>query len=171
MYFLFHSFFKFKSEARVNLIKVLGIGSPFGEDQVGWRVAEALKTPLSIYQHVIIECHDRPGVRLIELMSEASTVFIIDAVKSNSEVGTIHRFDITEIFESEHRFSTHDIGVFQALQLASALHSLPENIIVYGIEIDTIEFGSNLSEPISDAIEQVVTQLKNEIVMICELIL
>lgn len=159
----------------MTLVKVLGIGSPFGEDQVGWRVAEALKTYLSIYaniyQHVIIESHDRPGVSLIELMSGANTVFIIDAVKSNSQAGTIHRFENTEIFESDNSFSTHDLGVFQALQLGSALHALPENIIVYGIEIDTIELGANLSQRVVCAIEQLGIQLKNEIVRICDPIL
>ncbi|EHL30424.1 hydrogenase maturation protease [Legionella drancourtii] len=152
----------------MNLIKVLGIGSPFGDDQVGWKVAEALKKHISKYanipQHVLIESHDRPGIRLIELMREASTVFIIDAVKSNSEIGKIHRFKNKEIFASENRFSTHDIGVSQALQLGGALNALPDNIILYGIEIDTIEFGSNLSQRVKCAMEQVVVQLTNEII-------
>lgn len=155
----------------MNLIKVLGIGSPFGDDQVGWNVAEALKAYFLTYAHVIIESHDRPGVRLIELMSEASTVFIIDAVKSNSEVGTIHQLKNNEIFESEHRFSTHDIGVSQALQLGRALNVLPDNVILYGIEIDTIEFESNRSPRVACAIDQVVIQLKNEIGGICAHIL
>lgn len=151
----------------MNFIKVLGIGSPFGDDQVGWKVAEALKQQISMHanmsQYVIIESHDRPGVRLIELMSGASTVFIIDAVKSSSEIGTIHRFKNNEILESENRLSTHDMGVAQALQLGSALNALPDNIILYGIEIDTIVFGSTLSQRVESAIEQVVVQLKNEI--------
>ena len=104
------------------------------------------------------------GFDLIELMSGASTVFIIDAVKSNSEIGTIHRFKNNDIFESENRLSTHDMGVPEALQLGSALNALPDNIILYGIEIDTIVFGTTLSPRVESAIEQVVVQLKNEIV-------
>lgn len=152
----------------MNFIKVLGIGSPFGDDQVGWRVAEALKHQISTYdnisQYVIIESHDRPGVRLIELMNEASTIFIIDAVKSNSEPGTIFRFKNKEIFESENRFSTHDIGIAQALQLGCALNALPDNIILYGVGVDIIEFGTTLSQPVERAIIKVVTRLKNEII-------
>ncbi|KTC74850.1 hydrogenase expression/formation protein [Legionella birminghamensis] len=152
----------------MNYIKVLGIGSPFGDDQVGWRVAESLKNQIAlqvnISQYVFIETHDRPGIRLIELMKEASTIFIIDAVNSNSEIGTIHRFNNDDIFESENKFSTHDIGISQALQLGCALNLLPENIIFYGIEINTIEFGTNLSKPVEAAIEQVVAQLKHEII-------
>jgi hydrogenase maturation protease len=152
----------------VNLIKVLGIGSPFGDDQAGWKVADALKQLISMdanrLHDVIIESHDRPGVGLIELMSGASTVFIIDAVKSGSELGTIHRFKNNDIFESKHRLSTHDMGVSQALQLASALNALPEQVILYGIEIDLIVLESKLSHQIERAIEQVTIQLKNELV-------
>lgn len=152
----------------MNFIKVLGIGSPFGDDQVGWRVAEALKDQISVHdnisQYVIIESHDRPGVRLIELMNEASTIFIIDAVKSNSKPGTIFRFKNNEIFESENRLSTHGIGISQALQLGYALDALPDNIILYGVGVDIIEFGTTLSQPVERAIIKVVTRLKNEII-------
>jgi hydrogenase maturation protease len=152
----------------VNLIKVLGIGSPFGDDQVGWKVADALKQQISMHANiapfVIIENHDRPGGRLIELMSEASTVFIIDAIKSNSEIGTIHRFKNNDIFELENRLSTHNMGVSQALQLGKALNALPNNIILYGIEIDIIVLETTLSQQVESAIEQVAVQLKNEII-------
>lgn len=56
----------------MSVIKVLGIGSPFGDDQAGWKVAEALKQQLSvcpsISAYVHIESIDRPGIRLIELI-------------------------------------------------------------------------------------------------------
>ncbi|MCL9684937.1 hydrogenase maturation protease [Legionella maioricensis] len=152
----------------MNRIKVLGIGSPFGDDQAGWKVADALKQHLAMHpnitQWVSIESHDRPGARLIELMSGARTVFIIDAVKSGSEPGTVHRFKNDDIIKSENRLSTHDMGIAQALQLGSALNDLPDNIILYGIEIDLIVFESTLSHPVEQAIEHVAIQLKDEII-------
>jgi hydrogenase maturation protease len=152
----------------MNLIKVLGIGSPFGDDQIGWKVADALKQQISIEASiapfVLIESHDRPGVRLIELMSGVSTVFIIDAIKSNSEIGTVHRFKNNDIFELENRLSTHHMGVSEALQLGSALNSLPDNIILYGVEIDSTVPRAALSQRVERAIEQLVVQLKNEII-------
>lgn len=152
----------------MNLIKVLGIGSPFGDDQVGWKVADALKQQLSIHTNidllVSIENHDRPGVRLIELMSGAHTVYIIDAIKSNSEIGTIHRFKNHDIFGLENRLSTHNIGISEALQLGSALNALPDNIILYGIEIDSTVLGATLSPRVENAIEQLVVELENEII-------
>ncbi len=146
----------------MNLIKVLGIGSPFGEDQAGWKVAESLMAECA-HLPVIIEIHDRPEIRLIELMNGAKTVFLIDAIKSNDKIGTIHRLHNNEILTLDNQLSTHNIGVAQALELGKALNALPDNIILYGITIHTHELESTLSLPVKKAIEQVVVLLKNEI--------
>ncbi len=94
----------------MNLIKILGIGSPFGDDQVGCLLADCLKTELSKDQYisklVSIESHDRPGLRLIELMNPAKVVFLIDAVKSGCAIGTIHRLKNKEIYAFQNRLST-----------------------------------------------------------------
>ena len=50
-------------------IKVLGIGSPFGEDQAGWKALEILKSRLSLNAilspYIQIEFHDKPGSNFI----------------------------------------------------------------------------------------------------------
>nr|WP_255666671.1 MULTISPECIES: hydrogenase maturation protease [unclassified Legionella] len=150
------------------MIKVLGIGSPFGDDQAGWKVIEILKQqivlPSKVAPYVMIESHDRPGIRLLELINNAHTVFLIDAIKSNNVIGTIHRFNKDDILEPANQFSTHGIGVWQALQLASALNTLPNNIILYGIEIDAIVLDSTLSPCVQSAVEQLAGQLKKELI-------
>ena len=152
----------------MSMIKVFGIGSPFGEDQIGWRVAEVIQQRLltrsSIHPYVQIECCDRPGTRLIELMQNAPIVFLIDAVVTGSKIGTIHRLQNDEIHEFKGLLSTHHFGVAQALQIGDALNMLPENVILYGIEIGDIEFNTNISQSVSQAINQVAIQVKNEII-------
>ncbi|AMP88969.1 hydrogenase maturation protease [Legionella pneumophila] len=151
----------------MNLIKVLGIGSPFGDDQVGWLVADRLKTELSKEHYasktLSIECHDRPGLRLLELMNPAKVVFLIDAVKSGCAPGTIHRLKNNEIFAFQNRLSTHEMGVAEALQIGQSLNDLPEHVILYGIEIDSIAFNATLSKSVEKAVKTVVIQLKKEI--------
>ena len=154
-------------------IKVLGIGSPFGDDQAGWSVATELSRQLANHSHiapyVLIECHDRPGVRLIELISGFDTIFIIDAVKSGSEIGTVHRFQKDALLDSGQRFSTHGISILQALQLASVLNELPENLLFYGIEINAITLDDTLSPPVVRAIAEVTHHLLDELVTPYEL--
>ncbi|ARB93718.1 hydrogenase maturation protease [Legionella longbeachae] len=152
----------------MSFIKVLGIGSPFGDDQAGWEVAEALKRQLAactaISAHVHIERIDHPGIRLVELLRTSDTVFLIDAVRSNSTLGTIHQFTNEDIVDSAPKFSTHNIGVLQALQIASALNELPNHLLFYGIEINTITLDTILSEEVKSAIARLTIQLKNEII-------
>lgn len=151
----------------MNRINVLGIGSPYGDDQAGWKVVDLLKQniviPPNISPYVLIECHDRPGIRLIELMSKTDTVFLIDAIKTNKPLGTIHRFKKEDILEPKNQFSSHHIGVLQALQIAEALNLLPNKILFYGIEIDTIILEPHLSPAVILAVAQLAAQLKIEI--------
>ncbi|EKD70559.1 MAG: hypothetical protein ACD_46C00495G0002 [uncultured bacterium] len=149
-------------------IKVLGIGSPFGEDQAGWKALEILKSRLSLNAilspYIQMECHDRPGSNLIELMRDANTVFLIDAVKSGQMPGIIHRLQNDEIQECKNLISTHHMGVAQSLQLGNALNELPNNIILYGIEISHSDLQLTISEPVKRGINQVAVELMHEII-------
>ncbi|KTD46229.1 hydrogenase maturation protease [Legionella quateirensis] len=150
----------------MNYIKVLGIGSPFGDDQAGCRVAQLLKQNDLIRRNcsaVLIEAHDRPGVRLLELMRQANRVYLIDAIQSGNQPGTIHRFMNEQIFELNSMLSTHDMGVAQTLALGRSLEELPEQIILYGIEIGSIEYHDELSEPIERAINETAVLLAREL--------
>ncbi|WP_115707841.1 hydrogenase maturation protease [Legionella sainthelensi] len=152
----------------MRVIKVLGIGSPFGDDQAGWEVAKALKQQLSVCASISacvhIESIDRPGIRLIELIKKSDTVFLIDAVRSGGTLGTIHQFTKEDIVGSVPKFSTHNLDILQALQIASALNELPSHLLFYGIEINTITLDTILSEQVKSAIVKLAIQLKTEII-------
>ncbi len=130
-------------------IKVLGVGSPFSDDQIGWKVVETLKSMSDLQQYIpnslTLECLDRPGLMLIDDMQFADTVIIIDAMQSGLPIGTIHRFYNEEIKSAKGFLSTHSIGVIQALELAKALDRLPGHVIVYGIEIGGVTQDFELS--------------------------
>jgi hydrogenase maturation protease len=75
----------------MNPIRVLGLGSPLGDDQIGWRVVEQLQQstklrPLLNHQ-LTLAAYDRPGTGLIQLMAGAQQVFLIDGVQSGAAIG------------------------------------------------------------------------------------
>ncbi len=144
------------------MIKILGIGSPFGDDQVGWKVVEALKVHMIVHPDIQLMSCDRPGIRLIELMRGGSSIILIDAVKTGQKKGVIHRLEGEDIQALNTVFSTHDIGIAEALQIGSALNELPKHIVLYGIEIDEVEVDSTLSEPVQRAVGAVVLQIKTD---------
>lgn len=121
---------------------VLGVGSPFGDDQLGWCAAQLLQKRAELQPfstRLKIDWSDRPGLRLLELMKEADTVFLIDAIKTGAPIGTIHRFVNKEIHGLSSELSSHSFGVLETLQLGFSLNSLPPKVLLYGLEIDGIE--------------------------------
>lgn len=148
-------------------LRVLGIGSPFGDDQLGWEVVKLLEkcpnlNPFVPSQLQLI-CCDRPGMYLLELMRNASTVFLIDAVKTGGVRGTLHRFKNQEIEAVNSPLSSHALGVAYAIKMGRALDDLPLNVILYGIEISDINYQSRLSKTITQAIKTLSKQITNDI--------
>lgn len=148
-------------------IKILGIGSPFADDQLGWQVIERLtqRQQLTdfIPQHVQLLACDRPGTRILELMRGANHVYLIDAVITGAKAGTIHRLQAGDICTLPTIFSTHAIGLAEAIQIGYALQELPGNLVLYGIEITEVNVQFQLTKPIMKAVEQVVFNLESEV--------
>lgn len=139
------------------MIKVLGIGSPFGDDKVGWKVIDLLKKPT--YNKLVIEKHDRPGIRLLDLMRGAHIVYLIDAVVTGAPLGTIYKLAKNEIKELKTVISSHDIGIAQALEIGEELGDLPQEIIFYGIEIGVNNYDT-LSSLVNMSAQKVAENIK-----------
>ena len=148
-------------------LRVLGIGSPFGDDQLGWEVVKLLQQRPTLQAFIpnqlqLLYC-DRPGMHLLELMREAQTVFLIDAVKTGDQIGTIHRFQNDEIAAVTTSLSTHGLGVAEAMKIGETLQILPPKVLLYGVEIDDVQLQFTRSEPIDQAIETLVIRLESDI--------
>lgn len=148
-------------------LRVLGIGSPFGDDQLGWEVVKLLQQHPDLNQFLPdslqFMCCDRPGINLLELMRDANTVFLIDAVKTGSIYGTLHRFKNQEIEAISSPLSSHALGVAYAIKMGRALDELPPNVILYGIEIGDIHPQNCFSKPSMQAIKMLSKQITNDI--------
>ena len=151
-------------------LHVLGIGSPFGDDQLGWEVVKLLQQKPTLHcfgpDQLHIDHYDRPGMHLLELMKPAQTVFLIDAIKTGAIIGTIHRFQNEEIEGIGDRLSTHDLGISAAMKIGAILQVLPPKVVLYGIEISDAPFQFALSEPIKQAIKALSVRVESEILSI-----
>ena len=148
------------------MIKIIGIGSPFGEDNISWQVIDLLKKSPHLKnqsQPLSIEQYDRPGLRLLDLMANAQMVILIDAVVTGQPVGTLHRLQKKEIQEFKCIFSTHDLGIAQTLKIGEALNMLPQEILLYGIEIDPDNRNTDLTEVLHLAIQETAKRILQEI--------
>ena len=145
-------------------VRILGIGSPSGDDQAGWLVVDVLlASGLLGGREVIVEKLDRPGANLIRLLENASRVILVDALQSNGEVGEIRRFDREDWPGYCHGLSSHGFGVIDALSLAQALGSLPPRLDLYGIEIGPVVPGDEPGDSIQAAARQLAKLIAAEL--------
>ena len=142
-------------------ILVLGVGSPFGADTLGWRVVERLETVLkhhaALRATVDLKCEDRPGLSLIEILRPYDHVLLVDAVVSGEPPGTLHHLDGDTLRRFDAALSSHAAGVFEALAIGAAIGALPRRLEMYGVEIEPD--GQPSDSGIDDAVAAIVEHL------------
>jgi hydrogenase maturation protease len=131
---------------------VVGVGNADrGDDAAGLLAARRLGG---------IELEGDPSA-LIDLLDGVDDAVVIDAVRSGSEPGTVHRIAVGDapVAAIPRAASTHLIGLADALELARVLGRLPRRTTVYGIEGGRFALGDAVSPAVAAAIERVVSEL------------
>jgi hydrogenase maturation protease len=143
---------------------IIGIGNAFrSDDGVGIRVARQLRGQVGPGVSVIEATGE--GTALLETWRGASSVILIDAVRSGAVPGKIHQLDAVsgpipaQFFEC----SSHAFGVGQAVELARVLGQLPPRLTIYGIEGAQFADGAELSPVVARAADKLADQLLAEI--------
>ncbi len=144
-------------------ILVIGIGNIYrSDDALGLTIAQYLRKQAP--KHTIILEGNGDGTVLTEYWKNTHAVILIDAVRSGAKPGTLYRFDVqAQPIPKFANFSTHSFGIAEAIELARALNQLPRHCIVYGIEGKHFGVGIGLSSEVREAIQEVVTQIKQDI--------
>jgi hydrogenase maturation protease len=119
-------------------VAIIGIGSPYGADQTGWRAVEFLKQDhalqtLSDNQIKFMIC-DRPGPMLLDYMAGSDYVILIDAIKGGDR-GSVIQVKSNQLLHNNPEFSTHDLGVAETLALGKQLNILPQSVELVGIAV------------------------------------
>jgi hydrogenase maturation protease len=138
---------------------VIGVGNAWrSDDGAGIAVAERLRPHAGRFD--VLE-QSGEGTSLMASWEGASSVIVIDAARSGSAPGTVHRFDAAagRIPSDFLHYSTHAFGVAEAIEMARALGILPERLILFGIEGMRFEAGTGLTPPIADAVDRVVEEI------------
>ncbi|MEW6612442.1 MAG: hydrogenase maturation protease [Pseudomonadota bacterium] len=133
-------------------VRVLGIGSPWGDDRIGWLAAEALR-PMVTDAAVEIRVLDRPGATLVAHLGDAEAVLLLDAVQGGGTPGRLHRVAGPAIAACARApLATHGFGVAEALALAAALGHLPRRLCLLGVEIAASQPAAAPSAPVLAAL-------------------
>jgi hydrogenase maturation protease len=146
-------------------IVIIGVGNLLLKDEgVGVHVAQELqKKDLPS----AVEVHDGgvAGIGLLDFFQGASKVLLIDAADMNLDAGAVVRFTPEEVAGKIDgpRFSAHEVGVLEILDLARALDQYPPEVVIFGIQPKEIAWGTELSPEVQASIPKAVEAVWEEI--------
>ena len=151
-------------------IRIIGIGSPFGDDQIGWEAVEAIRASGLLGRFpqglVSVQTCDRPASGLLMLMEGAAHVILIDAMRSGAVPGTIRRLQDEEIEMEAGLLSSHGFGVAESLALGRTLGMLPARLVLYGVEMGDFDPCGTLTPETTGALPMLVERIKEELLPI-----
>jgi hydrogenase maturation protease len=142
----------------------VGIGNAWRDDDAaGLAVARLLQGTLPEEVEVLEREGEPTG--LIDSWEDVDAVWLVDAVSSGAEPGTVHRHDASrqELPATLFDTSTHHMGLAEAVELARALDRLPATTIVYGIEGASFDTGETLSPEVEAAAARVAEAVREEV--------
>ena len=134
---------------------MVGVGSPAGDDRVGWEVVLAFEAELRnrpfLEPCIRTRACDRPGAALVNLLDGFDRAVIVDAARGPyCRPGTVRWLDERGLhaFQST---STHGFGVAEALALGRAMGN--RSCLVDVLAVCTSRFeGDTVSEVVRAAV-------------------
>ena len=147
-------------------ILVVGVGNRLLTDEgVGLYIIDnLLKIPMPSHIHVT-----EFGCDLLNLLSypyDPQKIIVVDAIRAGKKTGTIYKFNYDQLETSSAEMSSaHQIRAIDALRLLREVYpGLTDcEIIVIGIEPESIVLGTDLSKSVRDSIAAAVMLVLGEL--------
>ena len=143
---------------------IIGIGSPYGADQLGWQVVDQLKTRQAVLSkpNIRLETCDRPGTLLLDYMKGVQKAILIDAIEGGTS-GNMRMVDKQELLDEATPHSSHQLGVAEAILLGEKLHLLPQEMVLLGVETGGLSQRYHLSMEVINRVADSVVQETNSL--------
>ena len=137
---------------------VLGIGNTILTDEAaGVRAAMALEGAYQIPDNVQVIDGGTSGMEMIEDLSDLDLLIVIDVVKTGAAPGTVVKIagdDIPVFFRR--KLSPHQIALPDVLASLELLGTMPQEIVVLGVEPVSLELGMEMTPTVADKIPTLV---------------
>jgi len=146
-------------------ILVLGIGNVLLTDEgVGVRTLKELERRFSFPANVELLDGGTAGIELLRHIRNRDCLIIIDAMKSGQVPGTIVRVageEVPAAFRT--RISPHQLGLSDLLAAAMLTDELPKNLILFGVEPESIDIGLDLTETVEANLGKLIEAVADEL--------
>jgi hydrogenase maturation protease len=145
-------------------ILILGVGNLLLSDEgVGVHIAQRMMTMDWPPEVQVVE-GGTDGFGLVNFITEADRMILIDAVKGGGQPGSIYRFEIEDCppYPDIFKTSVHQISILEVINLSSLIGSTPRTTII-GIEPASVEMGMELSPSVEAKLPKVIQMIQAEV--------
>lgn len=146
-------------------ILVLGLGNTImTDDGFGVRVVEALSSRYRFQEGVRLLDGGTLGLDLLPYLENIDQLLIIDALEMQAVPGTVFRLEgeaVPRAFAS--KLSVHQMGVQDLLAVSELMGHLPRELVVWGVQPESIEMGTELTATVAAALEPVIEGVVEEL--------
>ncbi|MDM8006215.1 MAG: HyaD/HybD family hydrogenase maturation endopeptidase [Phycisphaerae bacterium] len=141
-------------------ILILGIGNILLRDEgVGVRVIEAMRG-MDLPPGVELVDGGTAGADLLDIISDRRKVIVIDAVDAGLEPGTILRLHVEDLADAGRPLvSLHEIALTETLAAARIIGSMPDEVIIWGIQPKDLSPGDILSAEVVSAVPRLIERV------------
>jgi hydrogenase maturation protease len=144
---------------------VLGLGnSIMTDDGFGVKVVNTLSSRYHFQGKIRLIDGGTLGLDLLPHLEDVEYLLIIDALDMRDKPGQLFRIegeDVPRAFAS--KLSVHQMGLQDLLAVAELQGHVPTKLVVWGVQPECIEMGTDLTVTVESAVEPVVQKILNEL--------
>ncbi len=145
---------------------VVGIGNPLMTDEgVGIDVVRGLMSSPALNGEADFVEAGTSLMAVVHAIADRRRAVLVDCAWMDEAPGTIRRFspDMVVSRKGLGRLSLHEGDVLEALKLSQRLGEYPREIVVYGIQPQSVEPGETLSPVLQDRMAEYVTSVSADL--------
>ncbi|MDH5546594.1 MAG: hydrogenase maturation protease [Gammaproteobacteria bacterium] len=139
---------------------IVGLGSPHGDDRVGWQVIDVLAESGFALENRRLFRSNATAMDWIAEIKDSQQIVFVDGVKGRGKIGEVVVLTEDELPNENLAGSSHAISFAESVALMRKLFSLSIPIHFVGVEIgDSIPF-SGVSVDVAQAIPSMVSAVE-----------
>jgi hydrogenase maturation protease len=135
---------------------VIGLGNPLMSDEgIGIHLIRKLSQYQDKFPSVEFIDAGTGGMNVLHLIANRKKAVIIDCAKMGKKPGTIERFEPADVQTTKKmmHFSLHEADILQIINLSGQLGECPDQIVIFGIEPESLEMGQKLGKTLAGKID------------------
>lgn len=144
----------------INSTLLVGLGSPYGDDQLGWQIAKMIEQR---YPKLLsVRCSQSPSA-VLDWLDGVNRLWICDACRGTRGMGSCHVWNWPAREIAPVRFGgSHDADLASVLTLAELLGQLPRQVTIWAVEAPAAPLTAiALDAPLSAEANQAAHQVAN----------